>query len=226
MYPAASRSPADVERARSQTGTRLDWADRLAPEFMRIHPIAPDLPQECIAITAQVFMSIQFHTTHDVPSYQDWLEGASQRLGFDFHHRFLQHLQAKTTARMAGVPQMQELAAPARAGCSKRRDICSRSKVCSSAIPMRASSTLIAIRCASWLRWRATRRCCGARSATARIRSRSPPTGPTGGRERSTNFSRCAIARRRRSSSTSTSSRSRATRSAPSSASTIFSVGR
>ena len=95
MYPAASPSPAGVERARSQTGTRLNWADRLAPEFMRIHPIAPDLPQECIAITAQVFMSIQFHTTHDVPSYQDWLESASQRLAFDFHHRFLQHLQAK-----------------------------------------------------------------------------------------------------------------------------------
>ena len=95
MYPAASRSAADVERARSQAGTRLGWADRLAPEFMRIHPIAPDLPQECIAITAQTFMSIQFHTTHDVPSYQNWLEDASQRLGFDFHHRFLQHLQAK-----------------------------------------------------------------------------------------------------------------------------------
>lgn len=97
MYPAASRSSSGVERARSQTGTRLEWADRLAPEFMRIHPIAPDLPQECIAITAQVFMSIQFHTTHDVPSYQDWLEGASQRLGFDFHYRFLQHLQAKSS---------------------------------------------------------------------------------------------------------------------------------
>ena len=97
MYPAASRSPDDVERARSQTATRLDWADRLAPEFMRIHPIAPDLPQECIAITAQVFMSIQFHTTHDVPSYQDWFENASQRLAFDFHHRFLQHQQAKST---------------------------------------------------------------------------------------------------------------------------------
>jgi hypothetical protein len=95
MYPAAGRAPADVARARAQTGTRLNWADRLAPEFMRIHPIAPDLPQECIAITAQVFMSIQFHTTHDVPSYQDWLEAAPQRLGFDFHHRFLQHLQAK-----------------------------------------------------------------------------------------------------------------------------------
>ena len=98
MYPAAGRSPAEIARAREQTRTRLAWADRLAPEFMRIHPIAPDLPQECIAITAQVFMSIQFHTTHDVPSYQDWLEAAPQKLGFDFHHRFLQHLQAKPTA--------------------------------------------------------------------------------------------------------------------------------
>jgi len=96
MYPAASRSPDERERARSQTDARLGWADRFAPEFMRIHPIAADLPQECIAITAQVFMSIQFHTTHDVPSYQDWFENASQRLAFDFHHRFLQHLQAKS----------------------------------------------------------------------------------------------------------------------------------
>jgi hypothetical protein len=96
MYPAAARSPKAVAEARAKTGTRLGWADRLAPEFMRIHPIAPDLPQECIAITAQVFMSIQFHTTHDVPSYQDWFEQAPQTLGFDFHHRFLQHLQAKS----------------------------------------------------------------------------------------------------------------------------------
>jgi hypothetical protein len=96
MYPAATRAAADIARARAQAGTRLDWANRLAPEFMSIHPIAPDLPQECIAITAQVFMSIQFHTTHDVPSYQDWFEEASQDLGFDFHHRFLQHLQAKS----------------------------------------------------------------------------------------------------------------------------------
>jgi hypothetical protein len=96
MYPAAARSATDVARARGQTASRLGWADRLAPEFMRIHPIAADLPQECIAITAQVFMSIQFHTTHDVASYQDWFESANQKLGFDFHHRFLQHLQAKS----------------------------------------------------------------------------------------------------------------------------------
>ncbi|HJR70685.1 MAG TPA: sulfotransferase, partial [Gammaproteobacteria bacterium] len=96
MFPAAARTPSGIERARAETGRRLGWANRLAPEFMHIHPIAPDLPQECIAITAQVFMSIQFHTTHDVHSYQDWLEEAPQALGFDFHRRFLQHLQAKT----------------------------------------------------------------------------------------------------------------------------------
>jgi hypothetical protein len=96
MYPAAARTEADVAQAQSQTDVRLGWAGRLAPEFMRIHPIAAALPQECIAITAQVFMSIQFHTTHDVASYQDWFEGAAQKLGFDFHYRFLQHLQAKS----------------------------------------------------------------------------------------------------------------------------------
>ena len=96
MYPAARvGTPEDIVRVRALTGGRLDWAKRLAPEFMRIHPIAPDLPQECIAITAQVFMSIQFHTTHNVASYQNWFEEASQDLAFDFHRRLLQHLQAK-----------------------------------------------------------------------------------------------------------------------------------
>ena len=96
MYPAApAATTAEVEHARARTTSRLEWANRLAPEFKRIHPIASDLPQECIAITAQVFMSIQFHTTHDVPSYEDWFESDSQKLAYDFHHRFLQHLQAK-----------------------------------------------------------------------------------------------------------------------------------
>jgi hypothetical protein len=97
MYPATAATPEAMARARAQTETRLGWAKRLAPEFMRIHAIGADLPQECIAITAQVFMSIQFHTTHAVPSYQDWLEQAPQTLAFDFHERFLQHLQAKSS---------------------------------------------------------------------------------------------------------------------------------
>jgi hypothetical protein len=95
MYPAAQgTTPAQVGPVRARTQSRLDWANRLAPEFMRIHPIAPDLPQECIAIHAQALMGIQFHTTHNVPSFQNWFERSPQDLAYDFHRRLLQHLQA------------------------------------------------------------------------------------------------------------------------------------
>ncbi len=92
MYPARP-APGDIDAIRKKTNTRLGWANRLAPGFDRIHPLGADLPQECIAITALVFASIQFHTTHDVPSYQDWFESQPQTLGYAFHHRLLQHLQ-------------------------------------------------------------------------------------------------------------------------------------
>lgn len=96
MYPAGyDPVPEKIAKIRARTAARLGWANRLAPEFKRIHPIAPDLPQECIAITAIAFMSIQFHTTHDVPSYEDWFEHDSQRLAYAFHERFLEHLQAR-----------------------------------------------------------------------------------------------------------------------------------
>jgi len=94
MYPAGFNNNAvTTDQIRRRTANRLAWANRLVPEFKRIHPIAPDLPQECIAITAAVFMSIQFHTTHNVPSYENWFEQDSQDLAYVFHYRFLQHLQ-------------------------------------------------------------------------------------------------------------------------------------
>jgi hypothetical protein len=100
MYPSRFPNTAHgIAEARQLTATRLGWANRLAPQFRKIHPIAPDLPQECIAITAQVFMSIQFHTTHNVASYEDWLERDSQSLAYGFHRRLLQHLQSRRPAR-------------------------------------------------------------------------------------------------------------------------------
>ena len=100
MYPARfPNTPDGIARARQLTASRLRWANRLAPQFKKIHPIAPDLPQECIAITAQVFMSIQFHTTHNVPAYEDWFEADSQQLAYAFHRRLLQHLQARNPGR-------------------------------------------------------------------------------------------------------------------------------
>jgi hypothetical protein len=100
MYPSRfPNTPNGIAQAKQLTATRLGWANRLAPQFKKIHPIAPDLPQECIAITAQIFMSIQFHTTHDVASYEDWFEHDSQSLAYAFHRRMLQHLQSRRPAR-------------------------------------------------------------------------------------------------------------------------------
>jgi sulfotransferase family protein len=96
MFPAARGArEAETAAVRARTTSRLGWANSLAPEFMRIHPIAANLPQECIAIQAQIFMSIQFHTTHAVPSYEDWFERDSQNLAYDFHRYVLQHLQTQ-----------------------------------------------------------------------------------------------------------------------------------
>lgn len=66
---------------------------RLAPELPSLHPVTADTPQECTEITAHVFRSLRFDTTHAVPSYQRWLDSAGHLAAYRFHKRFLQHLQ-------------------------------------------------------------------------------------------------------------------------------------
>lgn len=72
----------------------LAWVGRLAPRFKAIHPVGATLPQECIAITAHAFASIEFHTTHNVPSYQRWLDNDDLRGAYAYHKIMLQHLQS------------------------------------------------------------------------------------------------------------------------------------
>ena len=101
MYPAGfEETPAEVLRVRNQTTRRLIWADRLAPDLKRIHPVGTDLPQECVALMAQAFSSALFHTLYRVPSYQDWFESDSQKIAFDIHARMLQHLQSRRGNRV------------------------------------------------------------------------------------------------------------------------------
>lgn len=44
---------------------------------------------------AHEFLSVQFHTISNVPSYQAWLERQDLLSAYTFHKRFLQHLQSK-----------------------------------------------------------------------------------------------------------------------------------
>ena len=69
--------------------------DRLIPTLPAIHEFGALLPQECVPINAHELLSVQFHTTFHVPSYQAWYEQQSLLPSYAFHEKFLQHLQSK-----------------------------------------------------------------------------------------------------------------------------------
>lgn len=85
---------------------RRDWVELqfrifqfFSPGVTRLHPLSADTPQECTDITAQVFQSLRFETTHNVPSYQHWIDARGHDEAFRFHRRFLQHLDAQNPGR-------------------------------------------------------------------------------------------------------------------------------
>jgi len=71
----------------------------LSPGVDQLHPMAAGTPQECTDITAHVFQSLRFDTTHRIPSYQRWLDVHGHDAAFRFHRRFLQHLDAQAPGR-------------------------------------------------------------------------------------------------------------------------------
>jgi hypothetical protein len=71
----------------------IRWFHRLQPEFRKIHPVGARLPEECVVILSHTFLSFQFSSMYFVPSYQAWMEQQDLRPAYDFHRRFLQHLQ-------------------------------------------------------------------------------------------------------------------------------------
>lgn len=116
MHPAPAEGP---ERKRvSRAGRELAWMERLAPGFRIMHPLAPRLPQECIAIDSHTFQSHEFQSTHNVPDYQRWLERRDRRDVYRYHRRFLQYLQwqrpgerwvLKAPAHLFGLAELLEV---------------------------------------------------------------------------------------------------------------------
>jgi hypothetical protein len=96
--PPPDRARYETDARIGRAARRLTWFDRIAPDFRRIHPLGAELPLECIAIMSASFASPRFHTTYHVPSYQAWLAGADLYPAYDFHRRFLQHLQWRAPA--------------------------------------------------------------------------------------------------------------------------------
>lgn len=100
IYPYPLRTcmtHADCRRAR--VARQLNVFRHLSPELDGLHPVETDAPQECTDITAQVFQSLRFDTTHRIPSYQRWIDAHGHDAAYRFHRRFLQHLDAQLPGR-------------------------------------------------------------------------------------------------------------------------------
>ncbi len=97
-WPPPTRATWDTDPRIAAVEKHLAGVDRIMPDFKAMHPMGALLPQECVALTAHDFATMIFHTTHNVPSYQAWLERADLRWVYASHRRQLQYLQWKCPA--------------------------------------------------------------------------------------------------------------------------------
>ncbi|MEW6273004.1 MAG: sulfotransferase [Thermodesulfobacteriota bacterium] len=96
--PPPRRRPGQRDRRAALAERQIRWFHRLSPEFRAIHPTGAELPEECLVIASHAFMSFQFQTMYDVPSYESWLEQQDLRPAYHWHRRFLQQLQWRSPA--------------------------------------------------------------------------------------------------------------------------------
>jgi hypothetical protein len=98
MMPSPPTS--DGEKHRIQRATKnCNYFNWLAPSFRHVHPVGANVPQECVGLMAATFMSDQFDTMFYVPSYRVWFFQQDLRPAYEYHRRFLQHLQFRQNAR-------------------------------------------------------------------------------------------------------------------------------
>jgi hypothetical protein len=90
IYPWPRKAP---DRRQTIVNRQLAGFAWLAPEISTLHPMTAESPQECTEITAHLFTSLRFDTTHHVPSYREWVDNVGHKAAYLFHKRFLQHLQ-------------------------------------------------------------------------------------------------------------------------------------
>jgi hypothetical protein len=98
MSPSPPSSDSKQRRIRraAKDLSALQW---LAPSFRRVHALGAELPQECVGLMSPTFMSDQFDTMYNVPSYRRWFLKQNLLPAYEYHRRFLQHLQYRKNAR-------------------------------------------------------------------------------------------------------------------------------
>jgi sulfotransferase family protein len=97
-WPPPERATYATDPRIAQVEKHFAGVDKLLPGFKAMHPMGAQLPQECVALTAHDFASMVFSTTHDIPTYQGWLDSADLRWVYASHRRQLQYLQWRCPA--------------------------------------------------------------------------------------------------------------------------------
>jgi LPS sulfotransferase NodH len=89
--PSCKESDFDPRILKAEKQLRLlIW---IRPAIMKVHPIGASLPQECIAILSYSFQSDEFLCMFQIPSYEVWLRAHDLGKAYEFHQRFLKHMQ-------------------------------------------------------------------------------------------------------------------------------------
>ena len=101
MWEVMAPSPPTVvdEKRRIQRAAQgCHYFNWLAPTFRYVHAVGAELPQECVGLMTPTFLSDQFDTMYYVSSYRAWF--FQQDLGpvYEYHRRFLQHLNFRRPA--------------------------------------------------------------------------------------------------------------------------------
>jgi hypothetical protein len=98
--PPPETATYDADPRIAEVDETLAGVDLVLPGFKAMHPMAAQLPQECVRITASDFRSMIFPTQYRVPSYARWLlHEADMRPAYRWHRMFLEHLQSRCPAQ-------------------------------------------------------------------------------------------------------------------------------
>jgi sulfotransferase family protein len=101
MWEVRSPSPPtrhDEKRRIQRAAQSCNFFNWLVPTFRHAHTVGAEVPQECVSLMTPTFLSDQFDAMYYIPSYRAWFFRQDLRPAYEYHRRFLQHLQFRRAA--------------------------------------------------------------------------------------------------------------------------------
>jgi hypothetical protein len=102
MWEVRSPSPptrADEKRRIQGAMQSCKFFNWLVPMFRYVHVVGAEVQQECVSLMTPTFLSDQFDAMYYVPSYRAWFCRQNFQPAYEYHLRFLQHLQFRRAGR-------------------------------------------------------------------------------------------------------------------------------